>query len=58
MYIQQRYRAIQESWAYGTIDQDRWHQQLRDLLEEAYLGADSPQGQSGLGAGSRQPHDQ
>src|SRR5687767_5477948 len=49
MDIQQRYREIQDAWANGAIEQDRWHDQFRDLLEEAYLDADDPQGQSGLG---------
>lgn len=52
MDFQRRYRVIQDTWANGTIDQNRWHEQLRDLLEETYLPATTPQGQSGSSGGA------
>jgi hypothetical protein len=47
MDFRQQYGAIQDAWANGTIDQDRWHQQLRDLLETAYLSAGTPRHRRG-----------
>ena len=47
MDFQHRYREIQDAWANGSIDAEAWHQGIQTFLEDAYLPAPTPQGQSG-----------
>lgn len=39
--------VIDEALLRGEIDEQGWHQRVLDIIEPAYLGATTPQGQSG-----------
>lgn len=39
--------VIDAAFAAGSLDQDGWHEAVRQLIEPAYLGADNPRAQSG-----------
>ena len=49
MDFQRRAAEIDGALANGWIDEAGWYARVRELIEAAYLSADSPQGQSGLG---------
>ncbi|PWN04206.1 class I SAM-dependent methyltransferase [Nocardioides silvaticus] len=39
--------TIDEELSAGTIDEEEWHRRVLMIVEPAYLGAETPQGQSG-----------
>jgi hypothetical protein len=47
--FQRRAAKIDGALTNGRIDEAGWYARVRELIEAAYLSADSPQGQSGLG---------
>lgn len=49
MDFRQRVAQIDDDLAQGRIDEPAWYEQVRDLIEAAYLEEESPRAQSGLG---------
>jgi hypothetical protein len=46
---QRRLKEIDDALAAGQLAEQAWYEQVRELIEDAYLAADGPEGQSGLG---------
>ncbi|MGH2530824.1 MAG: class I SAM-dependent methyltransferase [Thermomicrobiales bacterium] len=45
----QRVAQIDDALAQGRLAESAWYEQIRDLVETAYLAEETPQAQSGLG---------
>ena len=49
MDFQRRFDQIDGALAAGRLDERAWYEQVRDLIEGAYLSSDNPRDQSGFG---------
>jgi SAM-dependent methyltransferase len=49
MNFRQESARIDDALASGRLDEQRWYERNREILETAYLASDNPRGQSGFG---------